>query len=236
MTINNSGIRFDQNLFSTKRREELRNTEATVGDSRHTREMLQSDLTNLSATMHLSVSGLSIYFGQKLGSFTNDGIQQTLSNFEGLHANIMENFQGIERDQRIAALELAFESQAIVFAFTISSSIIQESGIELNVDENATQEEITQSGIAWNRMSEIKEDVLSMLRESLNFFRANGTFAGFETTAAANRPGMMSFQDLDLLSNLPRNENGGFASDVSALPLSNSGRELLSGVAQRNFI
>ena len=159
-----------------------------------------------------------------------------MNNFELIHASIMENFEGVERDQRIAALEKSFEVQAFAFASIISMSIMQESGINMGSDITMTDEERANAGRAWDGMVDIKRDIADMFRASLTFFRTHGTFAGFATTAAANPSNMLSFNDLDLLSNVPRNEAGGFLSNVADLSLSDSGRELLNGIVRRDFL
>ena len=67
-------IQYNQSVFESGRRESLRNSRKSIGDSRHTREMLQSDIPHLSATVHLSVSGLSAHYSQQLGSFAENGV------------------------------------------------------------------------------------------------------------------------------------------------------------------
>lgn len=244
---NQRPVQYEQNLFTQGRREARRNTEMTVGDNRHTRKMLASDMEHLSATVHLSTSGLAGYYQQQLGNFvTNEqmtefffggnGMAGVMDNFETLHAHITENFDGIERDRRLEGLERAFLELAKSFAWITATDIMQESGVVMS-DEGATGKENSPVRRAWDKMQSISTNIFEMFQSSLGFFRLNGTFAGFANTSNANRPGMLSFNDFEMIAGTPRNRGDGSSTGViSALPLSNSGREFMNGVMQGDFL
>lgn len=231
---NQSSVHFDRGLISREQREIRRNTEMTVGDNRHTRKMLATDMTHLNATVHLSIDGLVGYYQQQLGNFFTSGITDIMTSFENLHGHVMEKFDGIERDRRIDGLERAFLELSMSFAQVTAISIMKEAGIVLRDDEGDETSHIRR---AWNEMKTISSNIFEMLQSTLSFFQSNGSFVGFANTSPANRPSMLSFSDLVLISGrAQRNGEDGMSGGISSLALSNAGRELFDGIVNRDFL
>lgn len=147
-------------------------------------------------------SNLVNNFFTQMGGFAgfSDGIENGFTKFEQIHADIMSSFKGEERDKHLAALAQAFEgvssAHAVRFAFFIQTTSPDfKSGNAPLTDEEF---EVHQRSVAI--FEEAKQHMNEMFRSALNFFRANSSFAGFMDTSAANRPGMLSIQDIDIIS------------------------------------
>jgi len=234
---NNSPIYVDQRNIGAGRREAVHDSGRSTASTNATQ--LLSQAANDSAlrvdnSVH-EFSGLVKDFFFQLGGMAGftDGIINGMSHFEQLHADIMNNFEGEELERRIAALGEAFKNvgeahaRRISFQIQMSSPSFQRGNEALTSSESETAERLGRAA------NDLRLQMNDMFRHAMDFFRANGSFAGFMDTAAANRHGALSLRDVDIISRqlLDSSQESAGRSNINSIntsELSNSGREFLN--------
>jgi hypothetical protein len=181
----------------------------------HSQRSLQTDLLRQDIRYQLGGS-----------DFSKHSIEEVFARFEQLHAEIMENYEGEERDRRLAFLNEAFEQIGLYHARTQALRIMNTSGISGAQFGSEGSERVKR----WLDTSDsIINHINDMFRAALNFFRTNGNFVGFEDTEAANRQGQLSFLDIALITS----DRLHTATDAD---LSESGRDFLHSIMNRDFL
>ena len=260
-TTNSSFLFFNQHRISQEQRETIRNAENTALNiqkmlaNAKDDSSLRSDNSPVSAYDYDSViidSSINESFRIKMDFFWemgtllgfSRGIEAGMEAFERLHAEIINNYKGEERDRRIALLESTFETLAGNTArhltFRIQTTM---SSNDRNVITSRDEHENFNKLRA--AMRRLENDITNMFSASLDFFRANGSFSGFMDTAAANRPGTLSLRDVDnLFSQLfdksdeldERDKESVSAGNLDTSELSDYGRDFLLWIRQGGYL
>jgi len=166
-------------------------------------------------------------------AFDNNGIEGSMELFERIRGDLKENFEGVELEARLRALEMGFRQTGELIAQLTANRMLRASpNFVFETDDIVLcpRQRDTNSRIE-NEARNLMAHINNMFRAALDFFNATGSFAGFFDTAEANVPGMPSMRDVDTLSS-QNWVNTASTEAINTSGLSDSGRAYLQRFLQ----
>jgi len=179
-------------------------------------------------------TGLVLSFkGMIFDEMFNGSIQDGMAMFEKIRNDFIENFTGSEDElkARLWALEQGFLKAGEQYAeFVAGFTMVMSPNYTRTIDESTlTPRQAATNARIGKEAANLTAHISNMFRAALDFFKATGSFVGFMDSAEANKPGMLSLRDTELLfpntSNI--NANQSHNAIINTQGLSSSGKTYL---------
>jgi hypothetical protein len=181
-------------------------------------------------------NGLILTFsGMLFMAMMNNGIESSMALFEKIRTDLMENFTGDEDElkARLWALEQGFLKAGEQYAeFVAGFTMVMSPNYTRTIDESTlTPRQAATNARIGKEAANLTAHISNMFRAALDFFKATGSFVGFMDSAEANKPGMLSLRDTELLFPSVSNVNANYSHNaiINTQGLSSSGKNYLQG-------